>query len=946
MSRSSGFHHRLIAFVFGVVRHPKRTVGLALLGVAAAGALAWFRLDMSTDQDQLFSSSVPFFRDYLGFTKAFPENQAGYVVVQARDADHPPPAERWEAIADAIAAKLAADTANVKSVEGHVPVGQLGSQGLLFDDNPGEVRRSRHDVERLLPLVHRWGEAPDFLYSRLGPSPLQRFIGGLSLAPEKELSTEAAELANLMATGWCAALDDPHRPVRRGDQVPDLAALQAGPREKGYAYIVDPDDRPGGPQHHLLLVKVFEQNKLASMDGLVRVIAAIRADVAEASRPFDREFTVGLSGRPALDADELQTTDRDSRKAEIVSLTAVFLGLALFLRSIWLAIVAELALLVGIGWTFGWATIATAAYNRTTHGDLNLLSMVFLIALIGIGMDYLIQILTRYRQEAVRHGADTRRDGRSIWAGVFKHVAAPINTACAGAGGAFLVSVFTPFRGAAELGLIAGGGLLLCLAAGYIVLPAVLTIFPAKVRPTAAERAGADPHIEPTPPPTARRNWRLVLPFAWAALLAAGVPFMRRTAFDPGLITLQAQNLESVKLIHKLPTWFDVELSGDMTVLRQVRAAVEGLPTVDHTESVLAAFDNYEWLLDNPMPPVRWVDPTPVAAADLPGIAQRATALADRFSTTASNDPAALMRAAGSMRAFATKVHAAASAADSSTALLAAQRLTLCQAAFVGELRDLLAPFYPAGPPDVTALPATLRGHLLGTDGRYALYVYPKQDCWSQPNLAAFVTSVEAAVNNLNQRGGSVPPITGVASDVFHSTDQTHAAFRDATLYALGLIFLLVLLDLRDLRQTLLAISVLALGLPMLVAVMGLLRINWNFANFFGLPILIGAGHEYGVFMVHRYNEACRDPHRPWRRWDVSDRALLLCGYVTSISFGFFWLFGHHLGLRSLGLVMALGIACIYLATLCVLRPLLLWKLAGREGCATPRQGPVGVAQS
>ena len=177
-----------------------------------------------------------------------------------------------------------------------------------------------------------------------------------------------------------------------------------------------------------------------------------------------------------------------------------------------------------------------------------------------------------------------------------------------------------------------------------------------------------------------------------------------------------------------------------------------------------------------------------------------------------------------------------------------------------------------------------------------------------------------------------------MATDVFHSTDQTHAAFRDATLYALGLIFLLVLVDLRNLWQTLFAISVLALGLPMLVAVMGLLHINWNFANFFGLPILIGAGHEYGVFMVHRYNEACRDAHRPWHRWDVSDRALLLCGYVTSISFGFFYLFGHHLGLKSLGLVMALGIACIYLATLCVLRPLLLWKLAaGGNQCAPPK---------
>src|SRR5437867_3116410 len=108
----------------------------------------------------------------------------------------------------------------------------------------------------------------------------------------------------------------------------------------------------------------------------------------------------------------------------------------------------------------------------------------------------------------------------------------------------------------------------------------------------------------------------------------------------------------------------------------------------------------------------------------------------------------------------------------------------------------------------------------------------------------------------------------------------------------------------------------------MLVAIMGWLNIDWNFANFFALPILIGAGHEYGVFMMHRYLEVLHNPRRVWRHWDVSDRALLLCGFVTSSSFGFFWAIGHHRGLKSLGLVMCLGTACIYLATVMVVRPL------------------------
>ena len=63
----------------------------------------------------------------------------------------------------------------------------------------------------------------------------------------------------------------------------------------------------------------------------------------------------------------------------------------------------------------------------------------------------------------------------------------------------------------------------------------------------------------------------------------------------------------------------------------------------------------------------------------------------------------------------------------------------------------------------------------------------------------------------------------------------------------------------------------------------------------------------------------------------------MLCAFVTSSSFGFFWALGHHEGLRSLGLVMAIGTACIYLAAVCVLEPLLKWRISR----ATPQRRAV-----
>lgn len=901
----TNFHRQLLIGVLHVVRYPKRILLIAALVLIACAAVASWKLNMSTDQDKLFSSNVPFFRDYIEFTRDFPENQASYVIIQAKDPAHPPPTAQWIKIADAITERLRQEKKYVRAVDSHVPISELGSQGLLFD-SPAELKDDVADAIRLMPLAKLWGEAPNVLTRfALGNTPMQRFLAGVQF----HLDPQTAEFVELLAEGWNKTLADPNQPITLGNQVPDLTILGAtDPGRIGYYYVPDEEN----PSHHLLLVRVYEQANYASLNGMAEVINGIRHAAIDAGAAYP-EFMVGLTGRPVLEADEMVTTDRDSRRSEIAALIVVFIGLVLLLRSIWLAVTAEIALLVGIGWTFGWATLSV--------GELNLLSMVFLIALIGIGMDYLIQVLSRYRREALRHS-----DPRIIWAAVFKHVAAPINTACLGAAGAFFVSVFTNFRGAAELGIIASGGLLLCLISGYVVLPALLTLFPAKIRPTAGERPGAERPAVSFKSDRSHHLW-LILPAVWAALLLAGVHFMLKAHFDPSLLNLQAQNLPSVKLVQKLQTWSAVVLSKDLEKLRQVRSAVENLSTVAGTDSILRAYDNYDWLRQHQgqIPTIAWTSPQPIQPADLPRLANTARALATRLekSTAGSTQPSEFASAAQSLQVFA----AALSNLNGSAADQAANHLSAWQNVFVTELKTLVAPLHPPSP-DIAKLPQTMRDHYVGQDGRYALYIDPKQDLWVQSNLTDFVHQVERAVANVP----GAPAVTGIAVNIYHSTSSIEESFYRATAYAVALILCLVLLDLRDIRQTLLAVSVLAMGLPMLVALMGLMHVSWNFANFFALPILIGAGHEYGVFMVHRYNEACRDPRRIWQRWDVSDRALLLCAFVTTASFGFFWALGHHQGLKSLGLVMALGIACIYLATLCMLRPLLLWKLARRQG--------------
>jgi hypothetical protein len=449
------------------------------------------------------------------------------------------------------------------------------------------------------------------------------------------------------------------------------------------------------------------------------------------------------------------------------------------------------------------------------------------------------------------------------------------------------------------------------------VLPALLTVFPPKIR-----------KIEPSERYSAELpeagGYRLALPLIWCCGLIAACCFIHRLGFNPNLLDLQAPNLSSVQLVRKIQTWSAVVLSKDLGMLEHVKKAVQGSPEVASTESFGDAWDNYRWLQahKSELPTVNWSPPTPIRPSDLPALANAAEVASRKFAAAgaaaAPGEPQrAFNGAAEELARFSDTLKHPPIPADQ-----LARRLSDWQERFVDELKQAMAAFSPP-PPHINALPADLKDHLVSADGTYALYINPAKDLWQREPLAEFVTDVEHRAATVP----GAPPVTGIASDIYHTTHAIQISFYEATGYALALVFVLVLLDFRNITHTLMAVSVLALGLPMLAGLMGLLHVEWNMANFFGLPILIGAGHEYGVFMVHRYREVLDNPRRSWRRWDVSDRALLLCGFITSSSFGFFWALGHHMGLRSLGLVMALGTACIYLATIMVVRPLLRWRL-------------------
>jgi lauroyl/myristoyl acyltransferase len=122
-----------------------------------------------------------------------------------------------------------------------------------------------------------------------------------------------------------------------------------------------------------------------------------------------------------------------------------------------------------------------------------------------------------------------------------------------------------------------------------------------------------------------------------------------------------------------------------------------------------------------------------------------------------------------------------------------------------------------------------------------------------------------------------------------------------------------------------LSIAVLALSGLALLTVMRLFGWSWNLLNLMALPLMLGSGVDYSIFMqlaLRRHSGNLAASHR------AVGRALLLCGGTAAAGFGSLS-FSTNAGMASLGQVCAVGIAFNMLFSVYLL-PVWWRALAGR----------------
>jgi predicted RND superfamily exporter protein len=221
-------------------------------------------------------------------------------------------------------------------------------------------------------------------------------------------------------------------------------------------------------------------------------------------------------------------------------------------------------------------------------------------------------------------------------------------------------------------------------------------------------------------------------------------------------------------------------------------------------------------------------------------------------------------------------------------------------------------------PLTVEDLPVQLRQRYLSKHEKVLIEVVPSVDVWERNPNEEFVAQVQKIA----------PGVTGTPVMNLQYIDLLMKSYIQASFYAAGVILILIFLLFRNVKDLILTLLPLGLGILWLFGALGLFHIELDPANIVTLPMILGIGVAYGVYVMDRYRE--EGGIRIFA--SSTGKAVVLSALTTLFGFGSM-LVGQYRGLVSLGLVMSLGVIFTLISALLVLPQILAIqdKLSGEE---------------
>ena len=837
-----------------------------LLLTAAAALFFVQNFSMSTATEDMLSEELPFRQLSRELEREFPQRSGLVVVVEGRSAEHADKA------AAALAARLKLNPELFTSVSYLEGNDFFRRNGLLF-----------LSVDALEQLSDRIARAQPFLGALWRDPSLRGLFEMLHLVVRETTAADQSppvDIATLL------------------NEITEVATAQAEnrPAELSWRRMMSGNVSEERLRRIILVTPAVNAGVLRPAE---QAITTLRQFVDELGLHPDQGVRVRLTGPVAINHEELASVTVGMGVASAASLILVIALLIVCFRSprqTWSCLVT---LLVGL--------ILTAALGIGMVGTLNLISVAFAVLFIGLGVDFGIHYALRFREccETLPDHAESLRNA-----------AVSVGGALALTAGAASISFFsflpTQYVGLAELGLIAGCGMIVALISTYLLMPAMMTL----VKPRFRHAVSWETARRATFAPWVRRHANLVVGIAvLLAVVGLALTPLARFDFDP--LHLKDPESESVATLLELmaddPTtaYAITVLADDLTEaahLAEQAKRIEGVHSARTALSFVPA--DQEQKLDIIADIAFLIEPALMAPQSNAPTPAEVVAAYHPF-REALQDLAAVSQdttgqaAARLVTALDTLINQSALHPDV---------LDQLQFRLLGGLpREMvnLRQSLQAEPISLETLPPVLREQWIAADGRARIDIFPQANLYLEKDaIRRFVLSVQDVM----------PNATGTPVSIYEAGRAVVGAFIQAAVIASVAITVMLLILLRSIKYTLLVFSPLVLAAIFTVATAVLIGMPFNFANVIVLPLLFGLGVAGSLHIVIRERKQGGDAGA---LSTSTPRAVTFSALTTMASFGSLGL-SNHPGTASMGVLLTIAIAASVSCTLLILPAILV----------------------
>ncbi|NUU98529.1 MMPL family transporter [Marinitoga sp. 1138] len=588
----------------------------------------------------------------------------------------------------------------------------------------------------------------------------------------------------------------------------------------------------------------------------------------------------GLTGTAVIERDEMVTTERDMAITTTVSVILILIIFYLGFRSFKFMILSIIPLITGI--------ILALGYAKITIGSLNIMTVMMGAILAGLGIDYSIHIISLYLE--LRSKGNNVKDALY---GVFEKnvrgiVAGAVTTAIVM--GIFIISEFPGFR---EFGIVLSAGIIFTLISAITILPILLKWF-GKSFKDPGKTFVIDYDI---------KKYRMISIILLVVLIIFSAVKITKVQFEKNMLEIEAKGLESIAINNKILEEFELSpdntifISNNLAEAKMLYEKIKNVKVFSEVDSIIPFIPETEKQV------VRLKNAKTVKSLYVEPINFDMNKLKNELRRLNLN----MLKASLSLNTFGykdlgKKVNEIVKSGIINKLMdknyedyLAVQKTIISQINLLK--KDLNDSEFIT----IDKIPEEIKSNYVSDDGKVLTTVYPAGDIWN----ADFQKEYFKILDGLN-----VDNVTGTSLLFYKVVKISAEEGKNLLILTLILIFVVLLIDLRSLKYSILALLPMLLAIVLMLGIMGWFDIKFNVVNIIALPLIIGIGVDDGIHLIHRYRREknLREALRS------TGKAITMTTLTTGAAFGSFVL-AKYRGFVGFGLLLLMGVIFSFLIT-------------------------------